>query len=185
MPPRRRAASCSYPPRSRTKAFYQHSSTYQSSSHRSPVRTLPDLYPALQPLALGEATLRSLERLDQLTDHITDLHAQISTIYVSARSSVLTSERETAIMQLKTLIEALEWHIEEHGEALQDIKREDIVGLYVVAGMTRVEALLETRDDFVKLENVVAGTRERVKEWLADIVYSGEGVGKEETSDVS
>ncbi|KAF1954210.1 hypothetical protein CC80DRAFT_568026 [Byssothecium circinans] len=137
-------------------------------------------------LPRGEATLRTLERLDNLNTHITNFYAKTSTLYSSSKTSVLHSEREAAATQLKTLIEQLEKHIAEHQEAVKIVDREDILGLYVVAGMTRRDAVVQVKSDFEKVEGVVRGVRESARDMLADIVYgSDEKEGREVKGDLS
>jgi hypothetical protein len=98
----------------------------------------------------------------------------IARLYHESSAAIMATDRAGGINSLKAELEMLENDIKEYRDIVKDIKLEDLVGIYVLAGRQRWRAEQIATEDLEDIEKSLKDVEKKVAEVKADIMYGFE-----------
>lgn len=86
----------------------------------------------------------------------------------------MATDRAAGVNSLKAELEMLEQDISSYRDVVKSVALENIVGIYVVAGLQRWRAEEIAKEDLEDIEKSLTQLETKAKELKADIVYGFE-----------
>lgn len=122
------------------------------------------------PTPLGEATVASIQKVDQIVNRIHDLFFQATDLAHETHVAIVFTERENAGIQLKAVVETLKKEIDRL-RVHEALCVTDVAGVYLTAGYTRDEAIMKAKEALEGLYERVRVIENRAGKMVADLVY--------------
>lgn len=107
-------------------------------------------------------------------DKINSRWKLIARLYHEASAAIMATDRAAGVNSLKAELEMLEQDISSYRDVVKSVALENIVGIYVVAGLQRWRAEEIAKEDLEDIEKSLTQLETKAKELKADIVYGFE-----------